>query len=276
MASRSNETWQVRLPFRPGNNDTMAKITSAEKLNNHYATYEIEVGELATQAAPGQIVLAAIGESPLLPSPVISVSEEKQSLTILGLTHDAPGDTDPTSLPVALEGPFGGHVPDTASRVLCVAEGLGVGCLVSRLETYKARDAYTIVVAGYGSAAHMYWRDLLDGLSDELYIVTNDGSFGIKGPTRDTVKGICENVPDIERVVAIASITLLKACARISETAGLPLQVGLAAVADPNVHGGVVVEGAALREFDWTRSERDGHKTDFDEMIRKLGLQPTK
>lgn len=266
----------------------MYKVAALEKLNDHYTTFEVEAGDLSGRATPGQIVLAAIGGSRPLPCPITAVSADRKSITLLA-AWQGPGDA--ADLQIELDGPFGGNTEDRASRVLCVAEGIGVGALVSRLEAYKARDTYAIVVAAYGSAAHIYWRDLIDGLSDELYIVTEDGSFGIKGPVRDTVKAICENVPDIERVVAVGSIPLLKACARIAETAELPLTVGLAAVVDPvtavaaaaATAPGVVndaTEGAApddaLREFDWTRSELDGHKTDFDELTRRLGLQPAK
>jgi ferredoxin--NADP+ reductase len=258
----------------------MGKVAAVDKLNDYYTTFEVET-DLASQAAPGQIVLATADAAPPMPCPITGVATEKQSMTILA----AWGGGDATEdLQLELSGPFGGHMPDKASRIVCVAEGIGVGAMVSRLEAYKAREAYTIVVAAYHSAAHMYWRDLLDGLSDELYIVTEDGSFGIKGPTRDTVKAICDNVPDIERIVAIGSIRMLKACARIAENTELPLTVGLAAIADPaNTaepdapadHS--ATEGTAtadaLREFDWSRTELDGHKTDFDELARKLGLQ---
>lgn len=265
----------------------MVKVSAVDKLNDYYATFEFEV-DLASSAKPGQVVLTTIGDAQPMPCPITRVSLENQSITVLAPWRGA--DDDPE---VELTGPFGGNTTDKASRVLCVAEGTGVGALVSRLEAYKAREAYTIVVADYRSAAHMYWRDLLDGLSDELYIVTDDGSFGIKGPTRETVKAICENVPEIERIVAIGSIPLMKACKRIAESAELPLTVGLAAVADPataaveaataasSEPGAATngpLEGAAsadaLRAFDWSHTELDGHKTDFDELARKLGLQP--
>lgn len=251
----------------------MSRILSTEKLNSHYAAWELEAPDIASRATVGQIVLASFGDMAMLPLPVTSVDAAKGTLNVLGAApHNG---SDPTTLPVELRGPFGNVTSDNANRVLCVTQGLGAGAMISRLEAYKARDAYTIVVAGYSTAGHIFWRELLDGLSDELYIVTEDGSYGIKGPIRDTVKAICQNVVEIDRIVAVGSLGLLKSCAKIADSVELPLQISLAAVADPNTED-AVPESDALAQFDWSRTEMDGHKANFDELKKQLGLYPAK
>jgi ferredoxin--NADP+ reductase len=249
----------------------MPKITAAERLNDHYAIYEIDASDVASQASPGQIVLGSIGEnSPTLPLPITAFDPERGTISLLAQTV---ADTDLEQTPVDVRGPFGGDSTAATNRVLCVTEGIGLGALLPRLQAYKSKNVYTIVVAGYHSAAHVFWRDRLDPLADELYIVTEDGSFGIKGPIRDTVKGICQHVPDIERIIAVGPLPMLKSCAKVATSVQIPISVSLAAAVEP---GNGTTPTEALVAYDWNNTELDGLKTDFDELSRTLGLHPVK
>ena len=254
----------------------MSKVVSTNKLNEHYTAYEIEVPEIAARVEPGQLLEVRVGSASLAPQAVADFDREKGTVTVV--VADAPGDNGGESPAIDLGDLVGRHHKQSGfSKILCAAEGVGVAGLRPRLEELKANDVYTVVVAGYRTKAHVYWTDRMDAIADELYIVTEDGSYGIKGPVRDVVRGICETEPDIERALFIGSVPLLRTCCKITEKFGIPTLVSVNAALVEDT--GAPAEGTArtAANFDWRASaDLDGHNVDFDELAQKLGITVTR
>lgn len=254
----------------------MPRIASAERLNNHYIAYEIDAPQIASRIEPGQLLEARLsGQALVAPHAIADFDRDKGTVTIVARSYG----TTKTNLAgghIELAGPFGKHRPfKSMGKVLCAAEGLGVAALHTRLRELKAADTYTTVIAGFHSKEHVYWVDRLDAMSDELYVVTDDGSYGIKGPIGHTIKGVCEHELDIDCALAIGSLQFLKTFCSTTSTHGIPTMISLNAVSveDPPAGEGATAAG----HFDWSASsDLDGHKVNFDELIQKLGIQIAK
>jgi NAD(P)H-flavin reductase len=252
----------------------MSRIVSADRLNNHYVAYEIEAPEIASRIEPGQLLEVGLGQALVVPHAIADFSRDKGTVTVVARHGDGFPAAETTSSQIALQGPFGRQSPfNGVGKILCAAEGLGVAALYSRLQELKAHGIYTVVVAGFRSKEYVYWVDRLDTISNELYVITDDGSYGIKGPMKHTIRGVCENEIDIDRALAIGSLRMLKTCCSITNAHNIPTLISLNAVvfedSDPSTPEGA----AALGAFDWrTVSDLDGHKVDFDELVEKLGI----
>jgi len=260
----------------------MSKIVSAERLNDHYIAYEIEAPEIATSVEPGQLLELGLGQAAVAPHAIADFSRDKGTVTVVTKSGGPPPATVPASEPdsellgtdIDLRGPIGQHRAfGGVGKILCVAEGLGVAGLFTRVQELRELGIYTVVVAGFHSKDHVYWIQRLDSITNELYVVTDDGSYGIRGPIKQVVKGVCENELDIDRAVVVGSVQLLKACCNITDNYGIPTLISLNAAVSEDAETAAPEGAALLRAFDWNNSsDMDGHKVDFDDLVAKLGI----
>ena len=252
----------------------MSRIVSADRLNEHYVAYEIEAPEIASRIEPGQLLEVGLGQAAVVPHAIADFSRDRGTVTVVARHGDGFPAAETTSTQIDIRGPFGRQSAFSGvGKVLCIAEGLGVAALFSRLQELKARDICTVVVVGFHSKEYVYWVDRLDSVSNELYVITDDGSYGIKGPMTHTIKGVCEHEIDIDRALAIGSLRMLKTCCRITNAHSIPTLISLNAVVVEDSDLSTPEGSAAVGAFDWrTASDLDGHKVDFDELVEKLGI----
>ena len=168
----------------------------------------------------------------------------------------------------------------TPGKALLVAEGMGIPAVFTRLRELKESGCYTMFIAGYPSKSELFWLDRIEKCCDEFYVITDDGSFGIRGPVRVTLKAVCDQVQEIEHVFAAGSMKLLKSTSDITRPLSIPTTVNLAAVFDaPNgapapTNAPIESSEGTTANIDWSgQINLDGHQVDFDELKKKLGLQ---
>jgi ferredoxin--NADP+ reductase len=258
-----------------------ARIISTEQLTATHTAFEIEAPDIVSSAEPGQHALLRIGGATVfLPHVVTDVDRDKGVFTIVARTSSNDDTAEDTgTAAVELSGLVGRAGPVRGTKALLVAEGFGIPAVLPRLRDYKEYGAYTIVVAGYPSKDFVFWTDRLNSFADEMYVVTDDGSFGIKGPVKHTVRAICENVPDIDRAIAIGPIDLLKGCVQASQKYGIPATISLSAL----VHQEAADSPEERRLVDvisrmgWDKAtDLDGQEVDFDNLTQQLGIQISK
>ena len=250
----------------------MTAIISTEKLSPRHTAYTIEAPQVAAEALPGQLLLAHFeGTQGPLPYPVSDVGDG--TITFVGATTTP---AEGTAVLSDFSGPVGStRVSDSKGRILCVAEGVGIAAMLPRLRELKGSGAYTIVVVGYDDKDGIYWQERIDELADELYIVTRDGSFGVKGPVQHVVKAICESTAELDRALLITPLDTLKASLKHTESRGLPARVSLGAILE---HVRPVSDddadfGVGLVSYDWqSANDIDGHELNFDELTKRLGI----
>jgi ferredoxin--NADP+ reductase len=275
----------------------MTHIVSAENLTESITALEIAALEIAATAKAGQVVMARIGnESNAHPRAIADFNPEKGTITIVVRQKDCSTPEQHSSAPSAtrdfiaedaaramldvnstvyVDGPMGQPgEPVAPAKALLVAEGLGIPAVFTRIRDLKAAGCYTMLIAGYASKSELFWLDRLNDMCDEIYVVTDDGSFGIKGPVRQTVKAVCDQVQEIEHVFVAGPFDLLKTTANVTRPFEISTTVSLAAVFDasPGKRDGDGEDAAPA--LDWAGPiELDGHQTDFDELAKTLGLQ---
>jgi ferredoxin--NADP+ reductase len=262
----------------------MPRIVSTQRLTERITAFEIEAPAIAAGAEAGQIVLARF--DPLAawtPKAIAEVDRGKETMTFL--SRD--GRCGQPVTDIEITGPLGSRkAADKAGKVLFVAEGAGIGAVLPRLRELKDQGCYTMVIAAYPSKSDLFWVGRLNDHSDELYIVTDDGSYGIKGPLRHTLKAVCEQIGDIDLVHAAGPLRLLKTTADVAVNFNIPATVSLATVLDDAEsdtpgdvqRGDSAAVTAGTREgIDWASAiDLDARDLDFDDFARRLGFPLTK
>lgn len=285
----------------------MPRIISCERLTPRHVSITVEARELVSIARPGQVVLTRFDDSDIwLPHPIGDFDREEGTLTLvtrIGAPEskeaegedsvdeirpprddDAGSDESPTDAepyePTSLQlsGPFGRSLlhDKPKHKALFVAEGLGVAAIHLRVRQLKEIGCYTIVVISFASKEDIFWRDRIDESADELLVVTEDGSFGIKGPAKQTLRGVCEHNTEIEQALVTGSLKFIKSCSDVALACEIPTVASLAAIIEPGDEGDVQdrLRSATLARYNWdTESDLNAHQVDFDELGQKLGVQ---
>jgi ferredoxin--NADP+ reductase len=259
----------------------MPRIVSSTPLNDRLTAVEVEAPEIVASAEPAQIALTRFTpKSAWVPKPIVDVNRDQGTMTLF---FSNAADVSAPDREPEIRGPFGARKAwNNGSKALFVFERDGLGAVLAPLRASKAAGLYTLVIAGFRSQSDIFWADRLNELSDELYVVTEDGSYGIRGPIRHTLRAVCEQTGDIDRTHAAGSLKLLKTTADVTRNFNIPATVSLAAVFDDAAppapaDAALQTRPGADEAFDWAHAnDLDAHTTDFDALARRLGILVTR
>ena len=139
-----------------------------------------------------------------------------------------------------------------------------------QLRQYKEMGACTISIMGFHTRDSMFWVDSFKALSNRCIICTDDGSFGVKGSVTASLKEVIDKHPDIDEVLAVGPVVMMRACAELTRPFSIRTVVSL----KPIMVDGIglcgccrVTVGGEMRLACIDGPEFDGHQVDFDELI---------
>jgi dihydroorotate dehydrogenase electron transfer subunit len=217
-------------------NSRAAQI-SAELISNKkvgaYHHMVFSVGDLATQARPGNFVAIAVGgeSSAMVLRRAFAIyrSTEKGpqgGLIELVVAPHGQGSRWLTALEphavVDMVAPLGTHfgIPTEPVRALLVGGGYGSAPLFGLAELLKSRGCRVDMVLGASTAAKIYAP--LDGKRSvsSLTLTTDDGSTGIKGQITDVLPKLIEE-NEIEIIYSCGPMGMLQAITAISDSYGI-------------------------------------------------------
>ena len=174
----------------------------------------------------------------------------------------------------AILGPLGNptHI-EKKGTVVCVGGGIGVAPLHPIVQAHKAVGNKVIVIMGARTKELLIFEKEMRELSDELYIMTDDGSAGTKGLVTEPLKTICsQEVPPAE-VVAIGPPIMMKFCALTTKPFNVPTTVSLNTIMidGTGMCGGCRVSIGGETKFVCVDGpEFDGHAVDWDNMMMRM------
>ena len=245
-------------------------------------TYLIEVHHplMAKAAKPGQFVIVMLHEhGERIPLTIADYDLKKGTVTLViqavGKTTREMQDVCHvgTSL-YALVGPMGvpselGH----AKKVVCVGGGLGVAPVFPQARAYKEAGAYVIGVVGFRNKELVFWDEKFREFCDEFIICTDDGSVGIQGRVTAGLEQAIAKHPDIDEVIAIGPMIMMKGCADVTRPHKIKTMVSLnpLMVDGTGMCGGCRVKiGEKVKFACVDGPDFDGHQVDFDDMMTRL------
>ncbi len=183
---------------------------------------DINAPRIAKKAQPGQFVILRIDETgERIPLTIADFDRKKGTITMI---FQAVGKT--TTKLSALKtgdaildfiGPLGNpaHIENDGTVIL-VGGGVGVAPVFPQARAFKEAGNKVISIIGARSANLLLWEDRMRGVSDELYITTDDGTKGHHGFVTDIVKKILESGTKVDRVIAIGPPVMMRAVAGVT------------------------------------------------------------
>jgi ferredoxin--NADP+ reductase len=254
----------------------MFQIIRTEQHTESIFSHEIRSAPIANAALPGQFVMVTLhADQSALPLPVADFNRKKGTITVTTEAAD-PLRRQMMSLQEGdsifdCTGPFGeASRIDNIKAVLCIAGGIGAAALLPLVREYKSIGCDVISIVGFQTKDRMFLHRLISKHSDEFYTTTDDGSFGIKGRPSTALRAVLQNNNDIERVVIIGSLKMMKACANITEPLEIPTRVNLSAVISDEIwrSGLMRISEEPQQSLSFMeRLEFDAQRLDLDSLI---------
>lgn len=254
----------------------MATIIETRQLTPITKLFVIESPLHALNAAPGQFVIVRVHEhGERVP---ISITDFDQRAGTITIVVQEVGKT--TSMICALEegdeildfaGPLGLPValPDSGHVVL-IGGGFGAGAVYPLARELRKRGVRVTSIVGARTASLVILRELLEPVSDDYLVCTDDGSLGYHGFVTGRLEELLNEHGDLTQCFAIGPMPMMRAVAGVTGQYGLPTMVSL----DPIMVDGTGMCGACRVTVDGEVKFAcvdgpffDAAKVNFDEAV---------
>jgi ferredoxin/flavodoxin---NADP+ reductase len=239
---------------------------------------EIEAPLIAKKAKPGQFVILKANETgERIPLTMADANPGKGTITIIYMVVGK-STAIFKSLKVGegyqdVIGPLGKptHL-EKLGTVVCVGGGTGIAVLHPITRGLKEIGNNVISIIGARSKDILILEDEMQAASNTLHICTDDGTYGHHGFVTEVLKKVLEK-EDVKLVVAIGPVPMMKFVSKITKDFNVPTMVSLnpIMVDGTGMCGGCRVSVGGETKFACVDGpEFDGHKVDFDELMRRL------
>ena len=260
----------------------VAKILHKGVLNDSVTLLEVDAPLVARKALAGQFIILRIDEEgERIPLTIVDYDREKGSVTIIfqkvGLTTQLLGDLEVGDEIRDFVGPLG--LPTeigAAVKRVCVVGG-GVGCAIAYPQAKSLHNAGVAVdvIAGFRNKDIVILEEEFRAVCDNLYLTTDDGSYGEKGFVTDKLKSLIDAGNHYDLVIAIGPIPMMKFVSKTTEPYGIKTLVSLnpIMVDGTGMCGGCrVTVGGKVKFACVDGPDFDGHQVDFDELMNRNSL----
>ncbi|MBN1257772.1 MAG: NADPH-dependent glutamate synthase [Planctomycetes bacterium] len=157
--------------------------------------------------------------------------------------------------------------------VVCVGGGLGVAPVYPIQRALKEAGNNVISIMGARSKDLLFWEERMRSCADDLFITTDDGTYGEKGFVTTVLQRLIDAGQQIDRVLAIGPPVMMRAVAEVTRKPEIKTIVSLNSIMvdGTGMCGGCRVEVGDEVKFTCVDGpEFDGHLVNFDLMLSRL------
>ena len=255
----------------------MYRIVDKKILNSQITAMTVEAPFVAKKVQPGQFVIIRADEKgERVPLTVADFDSEKGTVTVIlqaiGFSTKKISSFNVGESLADCVGPLG--VPtEFGSPKKAIVIGGGVGCAIAypQAKALYNMGVDTTVIAGFRSKDIVILEEEMKVVSNNLYITTDDGSYGQKGFVTDVLKDLISK-DTYDLVIAIGPIPMMKFVSKTTEEQNIKTIVSLNPIMidGTGMCGGCRVNvGGEVKFACVDGPDFDGHKVDFDELMRR-------
>ncbi len=256
----------------------MYKILKKKVLNPTVTLMEVDAPMVARKAEPGQFIILRVDEDgERIPLTVADFDREKGTITIIfqivGATTEKLNHLNEGEFIHDFVGPLG--VPSHTDGLKKVAVvGGGVGCAIAYPIAKKLHNLGCEVhsIVGFRNKDLVILEDEFKSVSDELKMMTDDGSHGTKGLVTDALKSLIDAGNKYDEVIAIGPLIMMKFVCKLTKEYNIKTVVSMNPIM---IDGTGMCGGCRLTVGGETKfacvdgPDFDGHLVDFDEAMER-------
>lgn len=269
----------------------MYKIKRHESLSENIFLIDVSAPRVAEKCLPGQFVIVRADEKgERIPLTICDYNRENGTVTLvvqivgastlkLSRLNENDGVED-------IVGPLG--VPSeivTADdeflknkNIIFVAGGVGTAPVYPQVKYLSERGYKFDVIIGAKSKNIVILEDEMKRYAKNVYVCTDDGSYGFKGLVTDKLSELTESGEKYDICVAIGPVIMMKFVSKLTEKLGIEQIVSMNPVmVDGTGMCGAcrLTVGSEVKFACVDGPEFDGHKVDFDECMKRMTLYKT-
>ena len=249
---------------------------------------EIENKLIADAAAAGQfIVVIATKEGERIPLTIVNSDKAKGTITIIfqeaGFTTKLLGKLNRGDSLYAVAGPMGNPTEIRKyGNVILAGGGVGIAEIYPVAKALKREGNYIVSILGARTKDLLILEPELRKVSDEVYVCTDDGSYGRKGFTTDILEELLTNTglqSGYNMVYAVGPIPMMRLVSSVTKTFNVKTVVSLAAlmVDATGMCGSCRVTVKGEVKFSCIDGpEFDAHLIDWDELTKRANIYKDK
>ena len=257
----------------------MNQIVSKEYFSENVVKLEIKAPRIAKSRKAGHFVMVRVGtDGERIPLTIAAADTEKGTITLViqtvGVTSRKLANLNEGDCITDLVGPLGQatHV-EKVGTVLACGGGVGVAPLLPIVEALKKAGNRVITVIAARNKDLIILEDQIRQWSDELIIMTDDGSYGQKGLVTDGMEQVIQR-EKVDLSVVIGPAIMMKFASLTTKKYQIKTIASLNTImVDGTGMCGAcrVTVGGKTRFVCVDGPEFDAHQVDFDEMMLRLG-----
>lgn len=269
----------------------MYKILKAEELTTNIFLMEVEAPRVAKSCKPGQFIIVRKDEAgERIPLTICDYDSEKGTVTIVFQIVGA-GTQEMASLKAGdafhdFVGPLGcpsEFVKEDAEelkkkKILFVAGGVGTAPVYPQVKWLHEQGVSADVIVGAKTKDLLILEKEMEAVAGNLYITTDDGSYGRSGMVTQTIKDLVADGNHYDVCVAIGPMIMMKFVCMLTKELEIPTVVSL----NPIMVDGTGMCGACrVSVGDEVKfacvdgPEFDGHKVNFDQAMQRQQIYKT-
>lgn len=256
----------------------MYKIVCKKELNSAVTYMEIEAPFVARKAKAGQFIIFRVDDkSERVPLTIAGCDRDKGTVAIIfqkvGLSTEMLGALGEGDYIQDFVGPLGRPTEVEGKKRVCVVGG-GVGCAIAlpAARAFKEAGAVVDVIIGFRTKEIVILEEEFRACADNLYLMTDDGSYGEKGFGTVKLQALLEAGTQYDEVLAIGPIPMMKFVSKTTEPFGVKTIVSLnpIMVDGTGMCGGCrVTVGGEVKFACVDGPEFDGHQVDYNELMSR-------
>lgn len=259
--------------------DLMNRIIAKERFSEKVFKLVVEAPLIAKARRAGHFVIVRVGEhGERIPLTIAEADPERGAITLVvqevGLSSTRLCEMNVGDELADVVGPLGKatHI-ENFGTVVCAGGGVGIAPMLPIVQALKAAGNRVISVLAGRTKELVILEDEMRRSSDEVIVMTDDGSYGRKGLVTEGVESVIIR-EHVDKCFAIGPAIMMKFVCLLTKKYGIPTDVSLNTImVDGTGMCGAcrITVGGQTKFVCVDGPEFDGHQVDFDEMLKRMG-----
>ena len=256
----------------------MNRIVKKEFLSENVFRMEVDAPRIAQSRKAGNFVIVRLDEGgERIPLTIADADTEKGTITLIiqkvGCTSAKMSKLEAGENILDIVGPLGNptHI-ENFGTVLCAGGGVGIAPLYPIVQAMKRAGNKVITVLAARTADLLILENEMREFSDEVIVMTDDGSYGEKGLITKGMEDVMKR-EKIDQAVVVGPAIMMKFAAATTQKYNVPTMASLNTIM---VDGTGMCGACRCSVGDKTKfvcvdgPEFDAHQVNFDEMLQRL------
>ena len=260
----------------------MYRILSKKELNPTVTQMEIEAPLVAAKAKAGQFIILRVDEDgERIPLTIAGTDRKTGAVKIIfqivGATTEKLNHRKQGEFIQDFAGPLGKPTEIEGKKSVCIVGG-GVGCALALpvAQAFKAQGTEVTSIIGFRNRDLLILEDEFRAASEELVVMTDDGSYARHGNVTVPLKEMLEAGRHFDEIITIGPVIMMKFVTLTAKPFNVPVTVSMNPIMidGTGMCGGCRLtlnqDGRRVTKFACVDGpDFNGYEVDFDEAMSR-------